>query len=150
MKDIKQVQEGIIRNMKTWQKAEDESIASANRIMDETKNPVVRMVMEIIQRDSEMHRRVQKWIADSLESETVILSPDEMAAIWDQVQSHIELENRMIKSAENTLDSLKDTQVTVQQYFINYLLDDECKHSNLLKSLEIIKRELLPYGPSQA
>ena len=62
----KKIQEKIIDNMRSWQKIENASVSSTGKVMERTKNPVVRMVMEIIQRDSQMHYHVQELIAESL------------------------------------------------------------------------------------
>jgi len=52
--------------------------------------------MEIIQRDSQMHYLVQQWIADSLESKTVSLTPDELNKVWGLIERHTEIEKVMI------------------------------------------------------
>jgi len=141
---LKELQQEIIGNMKRWQKVENESIASTGQIMQKTDNPIVRLAMEIIQRDSQMHYWVQSWVADSLEYKTVSLSPDELTEVWEMIKRHIELEKRMIESAEQVLGIVKDKGMLPQQYFLNYLLDDERKHSNLLSSLEIMAKGMKP------
>ena len=73
----KAVQDALVANMQEWRKIENQSVASTGRVMEQTENPIVRLVMEIIQRDSQMHHRVQEWIADSL---TIRLSPPLLAA----------------------------------------------------------------------
>lgn len=61
----KELQQEIVSTMKRWQKIEYSALASTGQIIEKTDNPVVRLVMEIIQRDSQMHYRIQEWIADS-------------------------------------------------------------------------------------
>jgi hypothetical protein len=141
---IKDLQQEIAGNMKRWQKIEDASIASTGRIIEKTDNPIIRLTMEIIQRDSQMHYRVQEWIADSLEKKAVALTPDELNAIWEMVERHISLEKRMIEIVEQTLGSLKGKRMVVQEYLLSYLLEDETKHNNLLAKLETIKKGMLP------
>jgi hypothetical protein len=141
---IKDLQQEIAGNMKRWQKIEDASIASTGRIIEKTDNPIVRLTMEIIQRDSQMHYLVQEWIADSLEKKAVALTPDELNTIWDLVERHISLEKRMMEIVELTLSSLKGKRMVVQEYLLSYLLEDETKHNNLLAKLEAIKKGMLP------
>ena len=62
----KETQEQLISNMRAWQKVENASVASTGKVIENTDNAMVRIIMEIIQRDSQMHYRVQEMIADSL------------------------------------------------------------------------------------
>ena len=48
----KEAQEKIVANMRRWQRVENASVASTGQIIEKTDNPIVRLVMEIIQRDS--------------------------------------------------------------------------------------------------
>lgn len=141
---LKELQEEIVSHMKDWQKAEDITISLTGQIMEKTDNPVVRMVMEIIQRDSQMHYNVQKWIADSLQNETVSLTPEEIGSVWKLIEHHIEIEKKSVEFAERAIAALKG--MVIQTYLLNYLLEDEKKHSNLLKNLENIKKGMHPYG----
>ncbi len=132
--------------MKRWQKIENASVASTGNIIEKTDNPIVRLIMEIIQRDSQMHYRVQEMIADSLQTKTLTLTPEELGEIWDKVEKHIELEKKTVQLAEEALTALKGKQMVVQEYLLNYLLEDENKHNKILDALGIIKKGLYPYG----
>lgn len=142
----KEVQESIIDNMKRWQKIENAAVASTGRVIEKTENPIVRIVMEIIQRDSQMHYRVQEMIADSLSTKTIKLDPDELAQVWDMVEKHIELERQTVAMAESALAALKGKKMVVQEYLLNYLLEDENKHNHILETLSTIKKGMYPYG----
>ena len=142
----KEIQQEIVTNMRKWQKVENASVASTGRVIEKTENPVVRMVMEIIQRDSQMHYRVQEFISDSLEHKTVSLDPDELGQVWSLIEKHIELEKQTIKFAEAALIALKGRKMVVQEYLLDYLLIDEEKHNKILDNLETIKKGMYPYG----
>ena len=142
----KEIQESIVSNMKNWQKIEDASIASTGEFFTKTTNPVVRLIMEIIQRDSMMHHRVQQLIADSLESKTITMNPEELSEIWSLVEKHIELEKKTVKYAGEALSAIKGKKMLIQEYLLNYLLIDENKHNHLLNDLEKIKKGMYPYG----
>ena len=60
--------------------------------------------------------------------------------------NHIELEKRVVGIAEQAIATLKGKQMVIQEYFINYLLEDERKHSYLLAQLDTIKRRMYPDG----
>ncbi len=140
----KELQEKIVDTMKRWKKVEDASVASTGMIMEKTDNPIVRLIMEIIQRDSQMHYRVQEWVADSLESKTVSLTPDELNRIWTLIEHHIELEKKTLALAREALSALEGKQMVVQEFLLNYLSEDEKKHNLLLGHLEKIKKGI--YG----
>ncbi len=142
----KETQEQIIDNMRRWQKIENASVASTGNVIEKTDNPIIRLIMEIIQRDSQVHYRVQEMIADSLESKTISLSPDELADVWDLIEKHIKLEEKTIEMATEAKNALKGKKMVVQEYLLDYLLIDEQKHNKILETLETIKKGMYPYG----
>ena len=142
----KEAQEQIVSNMKKWQKIENSAVASTSRVIEKTENPIVRLVMEIIQRDSQMHHRVQEFIKSTLEEKPIVLTPDELADIWTMIEKHIEIEKKTIETAQSALEAIKDKKMVVQEYLLNYLLTDEKKHDALLATLETIKKGMYPYG----
>jgi hypothetical protein len=142
----KEVQRQIIDNMKKWQKIEDATVATTGLILEKTDNPVVHLIMEIVQRDSQMHYRVQEWIADSLENKTITLTFEELDRIWSLIEKHIELEKKTLDMAKQSLEALKGRKMVLQEYLLNYLAEDEEKHNNLLTHLEGIKRGMRATG----
>jgi len=142
----KELQEKILKTMKTWQKVEDASVDSTGQVMAQTDNPIIQLVMEIIQNDSKTHHRVQQLIADSLEKEALSLTPEEMGEIWDKIEKHIQIEKKMVEHVEEALQALKGKKMIVQEYLLSYLLDDERKHDKLLDSFNKIKSGLYPYA----
>jgi hypothetical protein len=147
-KSKKEVQQDLVANMRTWQKVENASIATTGRITEKTENPIVRLVMEVIQRDSQMHYRVQGWIADTLEGKaTVTLSPDEVGDVWEMIEDHINVEKKTLELAKEALDAIGESKgMLVQAYLLEYLLEDEEKHNNLLERLLKIQKGMYPYG----
>ena len=146
-KSKKEAQEKLVSTMRSWQKIENASIASTARVIEKTENPIVRLVMEIIQRDSQIHYRVQQWIAESLESRTVSITPEEVGDVWDMVEEHIKIEKKTLELAQIALDSIKGSKgMLVQSYLLEYLVDDENKHNSLLERLENIQKGMYPYA----
>ena len=142
----KEIQEKIVDNMRRWQTIENASVTSTSNVIEATGNPIVRLVMEIIQRDSQMHHRVQGMIADSLGSKTITLTPDELGQVWNMIEKHIALEKKTVELAEEALAALKGKKMVVQEYLLNYLLIDENKHNEILETLSTIKKGMYPYG----
>jgi len=142
----KEVQDKIVDNMKRWQKIENSSVASTGKIIEMTDNPLIRMVMEIIQHDSQMHYRVQEFITHALEEKPVTVTPDDLSAVWDQVENHIKIEEKTIEMAKEAMEALQGRKMVVAEYLINYLLRDEEKHNALLDDFSVIKKGMYPYG----
>ena len=142
----KEVQEALKSTLERWKKVENASVYSTGDVIAKTDNPVIRLVMEIIQRDSQFHYRVQDFMIDILEGKAISLSPDDLEEIWDAVEKHIEIEKNTIQLAEEAIDSLKGRKMVIHEYFLNYLMIDEKKHNAILDSLALIKKGMYPYG----
>lgn len=142
----KDFQKKLVGHMKRWQRIEDASVASAVEIMARSDNPVVRMVMEIIQMDSQAHRRAQQMIIESLEKRALALTPEDLETVWTMIAKHIRLEKESEAIMKEALAQLKDKPMVVQHYLLQYLMEDEKKHDALLANLESIKRGMYPYG----
>lgn len=143
----KELQEQIVENMKKWQKIENATVAATGAIMEKTDNAIVRLVMEIIGHDSQVHHRVQQMIIDSLENQVVTLTPEELGKVWGMIESHIEMEKETVSLAEDSLKALEGKKgMVVQEYLLNFLKVDEQKHEFMLESLEKIKSGMYPYG----
>ena len=142
----KESQEQLVAHMRRWQKIEDAAVASTGKVIEETENPIIRLVMEIIQRDSQMHHRVQELIADSLTTKSIAMTPEELAHVWESIEKHIEIERLTIELAEAALSTLRGKKMLVQEYLLEYLLEDEKKHNHILESLATIQKGMYPYG----
>ena len=143
----KEAQEKIVANMEKWRAIENASVASTGRVIEKTENPIVRLVMEIIQRDSQMHYRVQELIADSLTTKAIALTPEEVGDVWELIEKHIELEKKTVELAKSSLEAIgKNKGMLVQAYLLEYLLRDEEKHDSILEKLNAVKGGMYPYG----
>jgi len=136
----KESQERLVKILRAWQHVENHSVAQTAGIIDKTPNPVIRLVMEIIQRDSTMHHRVQQFIIDSIESQAVDLTVEDLEKVWDAIEAHIEAERKTEELIAGAQKALAGTKNVVQQYLLSYLGHDEKKHDRLLEDLALIKR----------
>ena len=136
----KEKQEQLVRTLKACQHVENHSVAQTADIIDRTGNPVIRLVMEIIQRDSATHHRVQQFIIDSIESQAVTLTPEDLEKVWSAIEAHIESERKSEELVAEARKALAGTRNVVQQYLLSYLGHDEKKHDQLLEDLALIKR----------
>jgi hypothetical protein len=142
----KEIQEKLVETMHKWQKIEDAAVDSTGKIIESTDNPLIRLVMEIIQADSRMHRRVQEFIAGTLTEKAVSLTPEEMGKVAEAIDKHNAIEKQMVGYVDETLSALKGKKMLVQEYLLNYLWDDEKKHETLLSILDKVKAGMYPYA----
>jgi hypothetical protein len=142
----KEIQEKLVDTMHKWQKIEDAAVDSTSKILEQSQNPLIRLVMEIIQADSRMHRRVQEFIASTLSEKAVSLTPEELGTVSEAIEKHNAIEKQMVNYVDDTLNELKGKKMLVQEYLLNYLWDDEKKHEALLSILDKIKEGMYPYA----
>ena len=136
----KEKQERLVEILGAWQQIESRSIAQCADIADRTRNPVLRLVMEIIRRDSAMHHRVQQFVIDTLEKEPVTLAVEDLERVWGSIEAHLESERETERLVARAREALAGTKDVVQQYLLAYLEADEKKHDALLEGLNLIKR----------
>ena len=137
----KEKQDQLVADMKKWQTLENNAVAQTAQIMTKAEHPLIRLVMEIIQRDSNMHHRVQQMIIDCFEKGLVEITADSLVYVWDSIEDHIKIEKKTIDMAKKGLKALEGTSKTVmQQYLLSYLLTDEEKHDKMLADLALIKQ----------
>jgi hypothetical protein len=106
-------------------------------IIEETNNPLVRMVMSIIRRDSLMHHRVQQFLIDSVTEADVPVSREDIAKIWEKIEEHDRVEKKTIALAEELREQAWSP---VHKQLLGYLLEDEKKHDSLIAQLEEVKK----------
>jgi len=147
MKDAKTTKkeglQALVVLLKKWQGIEDGSVALTSSVLEKTRNPLIRLVMEIIQQDSVMHKKVQQAILDSLEKEAFSLQPEELAEIWDLIEKHDQAEKEAIRLAE---EAKATCPLVIQRQLLDYLIEDEKKHDRLMGNLEDFKRGIYPYA----
>jgi hypothetical protein len=128
--------ENMVNLLKNWQKLERKGIDDTAEIIEETKNPLVRMIMSIIRHDSLMHHRVQQFLIDSVTEADVPLSREDLAQIWDKVEQHDRLEKKTVEMAEELREQAWSP---VHKQLLSYLLEDEKKHTGLMAQLQEVK-----------
>ncbi|MCP4901594.1 MAG: hypothetical protein GY906_31915 [bacterium] len=129
----------MIEVLRRWQGIERESIEMTAVIMEETTNPLVRQIMEIIRNDSVQHHRVQQFLIDSMTMTPVSMSHADLAKIWTKIEEHDETEREAVRVAKELREMATDP---VQKILLDYLIRDEEKHDTILGELEEFKVHL--------
>ncbi len=142
----KQIQQDLVKRMQSWQGVERESAASTAAVLEKTSHPLLRLVMEIIRRDSELHERIQQFIVESVETKPVTLAPEDLGAVSALLDRHLKLENQMVEAVNASIEKIRGHKMLVEEYLLDYLVQDEKKHACLLTALDKVKRGMYPYA----
>jgi hypothetical protein len=142
----KQIRQELVTRMQSWQGVERESVTSTAAVLAKTKHPLLRLVMEIIKRDSELHERIQQFIIDDLDKKPVALTPEDLGEVSALLDHHLRLEDQMVDAVNASVETVRGHKMLVEEYFLDFLLQDEKKHAALLRSLDKVKRGIYPYA----
>lgn len=129
----------MVEGLRKWQAIERQSMDQTALVMENTSNPFIRLVMEVIRHDSLMHHRVQQTIIDSLTRADVPLSFDELGAVWKQIEEHDETEREVIELAKSLREKAWQP---LHKMLLDYLIEDEKKHDRILEALGEVKKDL--------
>jgi hypothetical protein len=144
----KEIQKRLVETLKRWQKIEEEAVLSTDEVIATATNPILRTIFEIVHRDAQNHRRVHEVIIRGHEAEGFRLSVEELEELSKVISRHVQVEKRMFQAARDALGLIKGKKMILHEYFLNYLLDDEKKHTDMLKQLENLKRLIPASGPA--
>ena len=128
--------EDQLKILDDWLQAEEDTIAMTSKISSATKNPVIKIFMDVIRTDSAKHKRIQEFLKSTMTEAAVNVSFDEIGEISGMINGHLALEQKTVDMAKNLV---AETKLPVQKELIEYLLEDEQKHVKLLNSLAEFK-----------
>jgi hypothetical protein len=134
--------EHMVKVLRRWQGLERQAITDMAEIIEETPNPLIRLIMEIIRHDSLMHHRVQQFLVESVTQKPVAITREDVATIWEKIEDHDKVEKQTIELAKELRE---EAFSPVHKQLLDYLLADEQKHDTLLEQLGEVKK-----GMSQA
>jgi hypothetical protein len=125
--------------LRQWQVLERQAMNDTAEIMEKTASPLIRVIMEIIRHDSLMHHRVQQFLIDSVAKESVTVTREDIADVWDKLKAHDLMEKKTIQMAE---ELRKKAWTPVLKLLLDYLIREEKKHDTLIEQLDAFKKDL--------
>ena len=137
------IEEGVVKNFKQWQELENETRSLSEDLQKKSDNPFVKLVMEIIKRDSEKHKIMQQFVIDSFTKEAIHLAPQELIPLADVLEKHIKAEAKSMGLANACIAGTKNFFAS---FVSSLLIADEVKHHEMLTMLDQIKGQVYPYG----
>jgi len=125
--------------LRQWQGIERQAMNDTAEIMEKTTSPLIRVIMEIIRHDSLMHHRVQQFLIDSVAKESVTVTREDIADVWDKLKAHDLMEKKTIQMAQ---ELRKKAWTPVLKLLLDYLIKEESKHDTLIEQLDVFKKDL--------
>ncbi len=133
------IEEEVIESFKQWQNLEDETYSLAKDLQKKSANSFVKLIMEIIKRDSEKHKIMQQFVIDAFTKEAMHLTAEELMPLAEVLDNHIKAEAKSMGLANACIAGTKN-------YFANFvaslLMSDEVKHHEMLTTLDQVKGKI--------
>jgi len=135
--------EELAKIMKDWKNLEDETISLAENLMTKSNNDFVKVIMEMIKRDSEKHKIMQQFAIDHLTKKAMEIAPQDLIPLGDVLEKHLHAEAKSMGLANVAIIKSKDF---FTNFIVSYLMADEIKHHEMLTKLDQVKGAVYPYG----
>jgi len=138
--------EDLAKIMKDWQGLENETISLAEKLHSKSDNPFIKVIMEMIKRDSQKHVSMQQFVIDHLTKQATRLTADDLIPLGDILDKHIAAEAKSMGLANAAITKTHDF---LSNFIVSYLMGDEIKHHEMLTKLDHIKGGLYAYGQAR-
>ena len=129
----------MVTVLRQWQALERRSMDDTAQIMEKSGSPFIRLLMEIIRHDSVMHHRVEQFLVDTVTKDSIAVTREDIAQVWEQIEAHDRNERKTIQLGE---ELRKKAWTPVHKLLLEYLVKDESKHDTLLQQLDAMKVDL--------
>jgi predicted polyphosphate/ATP-dependent NAD kinase len=147
MMPMREQYEQIASMMTDWTLLEKRSAESIEKVKEKCGNPLICLMMDIIENDARIHERLQELIVSSLQRQPITLDLDEVGEVIELIREHTRIKGEMVQKTESMLDQLKDKSLRIQQFLLRTIIADEKKHKEMLEGVEKIRQGLYPYWP---
>ena len=144
---MKEQQEKILSTLKEWETKEKESASLIEEVKERCGNPLICLLMDVLENDARTHSRVMEMVRDSFERRPFTFSVDEIGEIIELIRKHTEIKGQQVQMAEEVLAKVTDKNLHLQTFLLKGLLADEYKHREMLEGIEKVRASLYPYWP---
>ncbi len=134
--------EKLVGFLKEQIKLEEHIVKVANASVSNTKNELIRYLIQAIAIDSNKHALMLTALISHLESKTPFISEEKRDKLGENIKEHITLEANAIKTYGDLIPKTNDPGI---KQVLEYILDDEHRHHKLLKKIHklVIEKETL-------
>ena len=123
-------------------KLEEKIVKMATKSVGDTKNQLVKHLIQAIAIDSNKHALLIKAILARIESRTPFIDEAKRDELGEDIKTHIELEANAINTYTKLIPQTEDPG---SKQVLKYILEDEKRHHRLLTQLYklVIEKETL-------
>ncbi len=125
--------EDILDKITDWQAIESENIRHINKEIPKAKNPLIKTMLRTLRLEAEKRQILQQMIVDSVRTEAVHLSPDELQSLSAHLNMQMEAEEKALSMAK---EAFEKSELAIPRYLLSYLIADSKKQNSLLKHFD--------------
>ncbi|MHA1754754.1 MAG: ferritin family protein [Candidatus Odinarchaeia archaeon] len=129
MSDVKDIIEIVKKSIEL----ENKIVKRAKKTVEDMKNPLIKELILGIALDSEKHANMLQGLIDLLENKTPYIDQEEKDTIGDDINDHIAMEREAINQYSKLVEKVDKREMKM---ILNYLIEDEKRHHNLLKRIQ--------------
>lgn len=118
-----------------WVGIEESSITTADDLISQSKNPLLKSMIEIIKLDSEKHKRILEAIKLNFDS-AISFSTDDLKIVDTLVERHASVEKHAVETAEQALEM---SSLPIARLLLEHMLQDEKSHDAYVQELNELK-----------
>lgn len=127
-------------NMNEYVSMELSYAEALKKTVEGLRNPVIKIIIESISRDSVKHAMIYKTIGLLMKGEGALIGEEEAEEILKEIERHIKSEEEMIRIVKSMLEG--DVTNKAARFLLEYILKDEVVHHSMLKRVyEIIVKQ---------
>jgi rubrerythrin len=121
-----------------WVGIEENAIDNATDLINRSKNPMLKSMIELIKMDSQKHKRILETIRLNLDS-AVTFSTDDLKVVDTLVEKHAMMEKHAVETAEQALEM---SSLPIPRFLLAHLLQDERNHDAYVQELNELKAHM--------
>lgn len=121
---------GLSRILKDWQRLEDETIKLASEMIKKTKNPVIRMSLELIRQESQKNKVLKQMLMDGMMENGAERTARGASVDFEAMSKNISSEAMSLDFANATLKSSENFMFrTLEQTLMESIKDEAAQLS---------------------
>jgi len=121
-----------------WIGIEEKTIETADDLMGQSKNPMLKAIIDLLKRDSEKHKHTLEAIQHSLDH-AVTFTTDDMRVVDTFIEKHALIEKNAVETARQALEM---SSLPIPRFLLENLLIDEKKHDAYMDELNELKLQM--------
>ncbi len=125
--------EDILDKISDWQAIESENMEQMSKAIPGAVNPLIKTMLQALKLEAEKRKVLRQMIVDSVKTEAVHLSPDELLDLSAHINRHMRAEEKALTIAK---EAFEKSELVIPRYLLSYLIGDLKKQNDLLRHFD--------------